>query len=175
MDRQQLRARQAPLKALYAEDPGAARTEVAAHAAFSDPGITCTVTTWAGETRAGLHRATGGDGTDACSADMLLQALVGCLGVTMRSVATAMRLEVRGASFVATGTFDARGTLGLSRDVPVGMTEITMTAALDTDASYEQLARLAELTERYCVVAQTLTPRPTLTLVRAGTARDAMD
>lgn len=173
MEREQLRARHAPLKQRYSDEPDAARTEVTAHASFSDPGITCTVSTWAGEVRAGLHPSTGGDGVDACSADMLLQALLGCLGVTMRSVATAMRLDVRGASFVATGTFDARGTLGLSREVPVGMTGIAVTAVLDTDATYERLARLAELSERYCVVGQSLTPRPTLTVVRAGVAPTA--
>ena len=168
MDRQELRARQAPLKQRYTDDPGAALTSLHAQGSFSDPGITCTVSTWAGDVRAGLHTATGGDGTDACSADMLMQALLGCVGVTMRSVATAMRLDVRSASLVATGTFDARGTLGLSREAPVGVTDVAVTATLDSDATDEQLARLAELTEKYCVVAQSLTPRPTLSVVRAG-------
>lgn len=167
MDRQELRARQAPLKQRYADDPDAAATALRARASFADPGITCTVQTWAGEVRAGLHPATGGDGSDACSADMLLQALLGCIGVTLRSVATAMRVEIRSASFEATGMFDARGTLGLSREAQVGMTDITVTATLDTDASDEHLARLAELTERYCVVGRTLTPGPTLTVARA--------
>jgi uncharacterized OsmC-like protein len=166
MDRQELRARQAPLKQRYADDPGAALTPLRARGTFAEPGVTCTVATWAGDVRAGLHTATGGDGGDACSADMLLQALVGCVGVTMRSVATAMRLDVREVSLDARGTFDARGTLGLSRDVPVGVTDITVAATVDTDATDEQLARLAELTEKYCVVAQTLTPRPTLVIER---------
>ena len=169
MDREQLRARQAPLKQRYGDDPGSARTTISARASFSEPGITCTVDTWAGPTRAGLHTATGGDGSDACSADMLLQALIGCMGVTLRSVATAMRLELRSAHLSATGEFDARGTLGLSREAPVGATGIVVTAVLDTDATDQQLARLGELTERYCVVGQTLQPRPTLTVLRAGT------
>ena len=100
---------------------------------------------------------------------MLLQALIGCMGVTLRSVATAMRLELRSAHLSATGEFDARGTLGLSREAPVGATGIVVTAVLDTDATDQQLARLGELTERYCVVGQTLQPRPTLTVLRAGT------
>lgn len=166
MDRTELRARQAPLKQRYTDEPDAAQTPLLARASFADPGITCTVETWGGDIRAGLHTATGGDGSDACSADMLLQALIGCVGVTMRSVATAMRLEVRAATLVASGTFDARGTLGLSRDVPVGVTDIAVTATLETDASDEQLARLADLTEKYCVVAQTLSPGPTLSVVR---------
>ena len=138
----------------------------AASATFADPGITATVATWAGAVRAGLHPATGGDGSDACSADMLLQALCGCFGVTMRSVATAMRMEVRSAAITARGSFDARGTLGVSRSVPVGVTDIEVVATLDTDATDEQLVRLGELTERYCVVAHTLNPPPSLTVVR---------
>jgi uncharacterized OsmC-like protein len=168
VDREKLRARQSPLKQRYGADPAAARTKVGARASFADPGITCTVTTWAGEVRAGLHTATGGDGSDACSADMLLQALLGCMGVTLRSVATAMRIDIRGATLAATGFFDARGTLGLSREVPIGTTDIAVIAELDTDASDAQLTRLAELTERYCVVGQTLDPRPTLAVVRTG-------
>jgi uncharacterized OsmC-like protein len=170
MDREQLRARQAPLKQRYGDDPGSARTEVTARASFAEPGITCTVDTWAGPVRAGLHTATGGDGSDACSADMLMQALIGCMGVTLRSVATAMRLDVRSASLSAAGVFDARGTLGLSREAPVGATDILVTAILDTDATDQQLARLGELTERYCVVGQTLQPRPTLRVLRAGSS-----
>ncbi len=166
MDIEQLRAQQAPLKHQYSADPESARTEVGASATFADPGITATVDTWAGAVRAGLHPATGGDGADACSADMLLQALCGCLGVTMRSVATAMRLEIRSAAITARGTFDARGTLGLSRSIPVGVTTIEVVATLDTDATDEQLIRLGELTERYCVVGQTLSPPPSLTVVR---------
>jgi uncharacterized OsmC-like protein len=165
MDIEQLRARQAPLKDRYSSDPESARTEVGATATFADPGITATVATWAGDVRTGLNQTTGGDGSDACSADMLLQALCGCIGVTMRSVAMAMRLEVRSAEITARGVFDARGTLGVSRSVPVGVTDIEVVATLDTDATDEQLVRLGELTERYCVVAHTLSPPPSLTVV----------
>lgn len=166
MDIEQLRARQGPLKRRYTEDPSTAVVPVTARATFADPGITTTVRTWGGEIRAGLHPATGGDGSDACSADMLLEALLGCLGVTLRSVATAMRLDVRAATFTARGTYDARGTLGLSRSVPVGVTNIQVVADLDTDATDEQLDRLAELTERYCVVGQSIQPPPTLVVRR---------
>lgn len=175
MDRQELRARQAPLKQRYTDDPAAAATALHVHASFVDPGITCTVHTWAGDVRAGLHPATGGDGSDACSAQMLLEALTGCMGVTLRSVATAMRIDIRTAAIETTGAFDARGTLGLSREAPVGMTDITVVATLDADASDDQLARLGELTERYCVVGQTLTPRPTLHVRRAGAPASAAD
>lgn len=168
MDIQQLRARQGPLKKRYTEDPASAQVVVSAHGAFTDPGITATVRTWAGDVRAGLHPATGGDGSDACSADMLLEALLGCLGVTLRSVATAMRLEVRSATFTARAVFDARGTLGLTRSVPVGITDITVVAELDTDATDDQLARLTELTDRYCVVGQSIQPPPRLTVRRAS-------
>src|SRR5689334_1098740 len=121
MDAAALRALQAPLKERYRAEPASAVIDVSATADFRDPGITATVDTWAGPVRAGLHPATGGDGADACSADMLLQALLGCIGVTMRSVATAMGLEVRGARFEARGEMDARGTLGVAKDAPVGL------------------------------------------------------
>jgi uncharacterized OsmC-like protein len=114
------------------------------------------VQTWAGPVRAGLHPATGGDGSDACSGDMLLEALLACAGVTLRSVATAMSIPIRSATLRAEGQFDARGTLGVSRETPVGCTDIGITAELDTDADDATLAKLAQLTERYCVVAQTL-------------------
>ena len=167
MDRQELRARQAPLKQRYQDNPAAAATPLRAHGSFADQGITCTVNTWAGPVRAGLHTATGGDGSDACSADMLLQALVGCMGVTLRSVATAMRLELGAVTLEAVGEYDARGTLGLSRGAPVGVYGVTVTATVETDASDAKLRRLAELTEKYCVVGQTLQPRPSLVVVRA--------
>lgn len=172
MERSEVRARQTALKQQYREDPAAARTELVARAAFTQPGITASVQTWAGDVRAGLHPATGGDGSDACSTEMLLQALVGCAGVTLRSVASAMHLGIRSASLTATGMFDARGTLAVSRGVPVGMADLVVTAVLDTDASDHQLERLAELTERYCVVAHTLTPPPIITVVRAAVSHD---
>jgi uncharacterized OsmC-like protein len=160
MELAELRALQAPLKERYRADSATALIPVSAGGSYAEPGITCTVDGFAGSVRAGLHRATGGDGSDACSADMLLEALVACAGVTLRSVATAMQLDIRSASLRAESTFDARGTLGLSREVPVGIGEVTMTADLDTDASPEQLQRLAALTERYCVVGQSLRTPP---------------
>ncbi len=118
--------------------------------------MTCTVDGWAGPVRAGLHTATGGSGSDACSADMLLEALLACAGVTLRSVATAMGLELRQVNLRADGMFDARGTLGVDREVPVGVQDIVVTADVDTDADDAALERLAKSTERYCVVSQTL-------------------
>jgi uncharacterized OsmC-like protein len=167
MDAVALRELQAPLKQKYRDDPGSARAHLHAEADFSDAGITCTVQTWAGPARAGFHPFTGGDGSDACSGDMLLQALLACAGVTMRSVATAMGVEVRGGSLTAGSDMDARGTLGVSREAPVGLGPIEVVAELDTDADGATLAKLAQLTERYCVVAQTLAPPVHLTIRRA--------
>jgi uncharacterized OsmC-like protein len=155
-----LRAAQAPLKQRYRDDPATARTPLTAHGSFADGGVTATVGGFAGPVRAGLHRATGGDGSDACSGDMLLEAVLACAGVTLRSVATAMQVPIRSAELSADGVFDARGTLGVDRSVPVGVTDITVTATLDTDASDDQLERLAALTERYCVVGQSLNQPP---------------
>jgi uncharacterized OsmC-like protein len=167
MDAADLRELQAPLKQKYRDDPDTARTPMTAQADFSAPGITTTVRTWAGDVRAGFHPATGGDGSDACTGDMLLQALLGCTGVTLRSVATAMGVRIGGARLAAAAVMDARGTLGVSRDVPVGLREITVDVELDTDADDRTLAKLGELTERYCVVAQTLAEPPRLTVRRA--------
>ena len=166
-DRQAVRERQAVLKARYLEDPATAQVEIEAVGVFGEDDVTTTVRTWAGDVRAGLHPGTGGDGTDACSAQMLLEALLGCAGVTMRAVSAAMRLEIHSARLTATGSFDARGTLAVSRQVPVGLDGIEVRAILDTDASDAQLARLAELTERYCVVAQSLRNRPSFVVRRA--------
>ena len=172
MDAAALRDLQAPLKQKYRDDPDSARAHLSATAGFSDDGITCTVQTWAGPARAGFHPYTGGDGRDACSGDMLLQALLACAGVTMRSVATAMGIGIRGAKLRASAEFDARGTLGLSRDAKVGLGPIDVVAELDTDADEATLAKLAQLTERYCVVAQTLALPVHLTIRRAaGAAR----
>lgn len=166
MDVTALRARQAPLKQRYRDDASAARTSLTATADWRDRGITTTVDGWAGPVRAGLHAATGGDGQDACSGDMLLQALLGCAGVTLRSVATAMRLELRAVQLRADGYFDARGTLGLDRAVPVGVQDVVVTAVVETDADDAALARLMELTERYCVVAQSLRDAPRFVIRR---------
>jgi len=166
MDRTTLRETQAPLKQRYRDDPAAALTPLHATAEFEDDGITCTVRTWAGPVRAGLHPATGGDGGDACSGDLLLEALLACTGVTLRSVATALGIDIRSARFEARGRFDARGTLGVSREAPVGARDIRVVVELDTDADDEALARLATTTERYCVVAQSLAEPPSLQIHR---------
>jgi uncharacterized OsmC-like protein len=168
MDVAALRAAQAPLKARYRDDPATAVTPVRARATFAEPGVTCTVATAAGPVRAGLHAATGGTGADVCSGDMMMEALLACTGVTVRSVATAMRLEVRGAQLTADGVFDARGTLGLDRDVAVGVQGVVVTVELDTDADDAALERLATLTERYCVVAQSLRDTPRIVVRRRG-------
>ncbi|WP_438856210.1 OsmC family protein [Agromyces sp. M3QZ16-3] len=168
MDQAELRALQAPLKDRYRTDPDSAIAPVAARASFSDPGITATVEGWAGPVRTGLHPTTGGDGSDACSGDLLLQALVGCAGVTLRSVATAMGLEIRSAEVRAEGVFDARGTLGMSRDVPVGLLDVVVTAVVDTDADDAALERLRTGTERFCVVARSLVETPEFVIERAA-------
>ena len=169
MDAAQLRDLQAPIKQRYRDEPASACVTMHAEATFADPGVTATVQTWAGPARAGLHPSTGGDGSDACSGDMLLQALLACAGVTMRSVATAMGVEIRSARLTARGDMDARGTLGVSKEAPVGMHDIHVVAEVDTDADDPTLERLATLTERYCVVAQSLAERPAFTVRRAGT------
>jgi uncharacterized OsmC-like protein len=166
MDRTTLRETQAPLKQRYRDEPASALTPLHASATFEDDGITCTVQTWAGPVRAGLHPATGGDGGDACSGDMLLQALVACAGVTLRSVATALGIDIRSAAIQARGRFDARGTLGVSREAPVGVDDLQLIFDLDTDADDEALARLATMTERYCVVAQSLAKLPAMQIRR---------
>ena len=156
IDATALRALQKPLKDAYRADPDAAIARLQAEGRWEGDGITCTVDTWAGPVRAGLHETTGGDGADACSGDMLLQALVACAGVTLRSVATAMGVELRNVRVRANGTFDARGTLGVDRTVPVGLTSMEVTFRFDTEADERAVAKLLELTERYCVVAQTV-------------------
>ncbi|MEV0773204.1 OsmC family protein [Nocardia salmonicida] len=164
----ELRALQAPVKQRYREDPAAAVTALRGAGSFTDPGITCTVRTFAGPVRAGLHRATGGDGTDACSGDMLLEAVAACAGVTCRSVATAMGLPLTGADVEATGSFDATGTLGIDRTAEVGVSPIAVTITVATSEAVDDtaLAKLAELTERYCVVGRSLRHPPTIRVVR---------
>jgi uncharacterized OsmC-like protein len=168
MDGTALRARQAPLKQRYRSDGAAARTPLTASADWRDGGLTATVETWAGPVRAGLHPATGGDGRDACSGDMLLEALLGCTGVTLRSVATALGLHLDAVHLRGDAVFDARGTLGLDRSVPVGLQNVVVTITVETDADDATLARLAELTERYCVVAQSLREIPRFVLRRSA-------
>jgi uncharacterized OsmC-like protein len=172
MDATTLREIQTPLKAAYRSDPDSARTPLEAHGSFRQDGITCTVDGWAGPVRAGLHAATGGDGSDACSGDMLLDALVACAGVTLRSVATAMGVRLESVDLRATGFFDARGTLGVDRSVPVGVQDVAVTIQVETDADDAALERLARSTERYCVVGQSLKEPARVVVSRAGT-RDA--
>lgn len=160
MEAAELRALQAPLKDRYRADPATARCRVTATGSFADPGITATIDGFAGPVRAGLHPAAGGVGSDACSGDLLLQAVLACAGVTLRSVATVMGVALRSADLDAEGWFDARGTLGIDRTVPVGVTDLVVTATLDTDADEATLERLARSTERYCVVAQSLAETP---------------
>ena len=156
MDASQLKALQAPLKEQYREDPESARLTLTASGTLGEEGITCRVETGRQLAEAGLHPATGGDGTALCSGDMLLESLVACAGVTLRAVATALEITVRGGEVIAEGDLDFRGTLAVDRDAPVGLHAIRLRFQLDTDADDEQLATLVKLTERYCVVLQTL-------------------
>lgn len=159
MKTEDLRALQAPLKQRYREKPGAALITLKAQGRLGE-GITCKVQTGKALAEAGLHPATGGDGLSVCSGDMLLEALVACAGVTLSSVATALGIELRESIVRAEGVLDFRGTLGVSKDVPVGFQHIELAFDLDTDATEEQLATLIRLTERYCVVYQTLRHAP---------------
>lgn len=163
MNADELRALQAPLKDSYRADPARALITLVAHGDLAE-GIACRVETGRALVEAGLHPATGGTGELACSGDMLLQALAACAGVTLRAVATAIGVDVRGGTVTAEGDLDFRGTLGVSRDAPVGFREIRLRVRLDADASEEQLASLMKLTERYCVVLQTLRTPPSLTI-----------
>lgn len=166
MDASTLRAAQAPLKERYRSDPASARIPTSATGDYRDREVTATVEGFAGAVRAGLHAAAGGAGDDACSADLLLQALLGCAGVTLRAVATAMGVEVRSADLRADGWWDARGTLGVDRDAPIGVQDVVVTITLDTDADDATLGRLAGATERYCVVGRSLAVPPRISVVR---------
>lgn len=159
MDRDTLRSIQQPLKDRYREEPGAAVVTMRADAALGE-GISCSVNTGRALAEAGLHPATGGDGTQLCSGDMLLEALVACAGVTLRSVATSLEIPLRGGTVRAEGDLDFRGTLAVDKEAPVGFRDIRLTFELDTDADDEQLATLLKLTERYCVVLQTIRSAP---------------
>jgi uncharacterized OsmC-like protein len=157
LDTESLRALQAPIKDRYRAEPGAALITLSASGHVDDPdGLSCSVETGRALVRAGLHPATGGDGTFACSGDMLLQALVACAGVTLRSVATAKNIQLRGGTVSAQGDLDFRGTLGVDRDAPVGFKNIRLRFDLDGVITPDELATLQKLTERYCVVYQTL-------------------
>ena len=166
MDAEELRALQAPLKQRYRDEPDTALVTLSATGTLDTAAISCRVETGRALVQAGLHPATGGTGLEACSGDMLLEALVACAGVTLRAVATALDVPIRAGTLRAEGDLDFRGTLGVTKDVPVGFRDIRLAIDLDTDASPEQLDRLLSLTERYCVVFQTLRHPPTLRLER---------
>jgi uncharacterized OsmC-like protein len=155
MNANEIRSLQAPLKEQYRQRPDTALVTLRAEGRLG-AGVTCKIETGKGLVEAGLHQATGGDGLGACSGDMLLEALVGCAGVTLGAVATALDIPLRDALIRAEGDLDFRGTLGVSKDVPVGFQQIRLHIELDTDANEEQLTTLLRLTERYCVVYQTL-------------------
>jgi uncharacterized OsmC-like protein len=156
MDSDGLRAVQEPLKDAYRQDPRQAVVTLRARGELGDEGISCSVDTGRALAVAGLHPATGGDGSLLCSGDMLLEALVACAGVTLRAVATSLGIPVTGGAVHAEGDLDFRGTLAVDREAPVGFTSIRLSFELDSDASEEQIATLLRLTERYCVVYQTL-------------------
>src|SRR6266496_985507 len=163
MNAEDLRSVQAPLKERYRQAPEAALITLRAQGRLGE-GVSCKIETGKALVVAGLHPATGGTGLSACSGDMLLEALVACAGVTMNAVATALGVELRDATVQAEGDLDFRGTLGLAKETPVGFQNIRLRFTLDTDASEEQLSTLVRLTERYCVVYQTLAHSPRLTV-----------
>lgn len=175
MDAKALKSLQAPLKERYRQAPDDARITLRASGHLDGENIACKVDTARALVDAGLHPATGGDGQAVCSGDMLLEALVACAGVTLRAVATALEVPVRGGSVRAEGDLDFRGTLGVDRDAAVGFTDVRLHFDLDTDADEQQLGKLIELTERYCVVYQTLrnTPRLEVHTHRVAVDEDA--
>lgn len=164
MNAEQLRAIQAPLKQRYRDTPDAARVLARTEARLDAEDVACVVPSWHGDTKAGLHPATGGSGELACSADILLEAVVACAGVTLRAVATAMGVTIREGRVIAEGVWDARGTLGIDRSVPVGLTDITLRFEVDSDADAAKLDRMIQTTERYCVILQTLRNPPRITV-----------
>ena len=162
MEADELRALQAPLKQEYRNDPGKAGVKLRASGSLG-AGVSCRVDTGRALVEAGLHPATGGSGLQACSGDMLLEALAACAGVTLQAVATALEIPVRGGTVEVEGDLDFRGTMGVSKEVPVGFQTIRLRLNLDSDATKEQLDTLLKLTERYCVVLQTLRTPPAIT------------
>lgn len=163
MEAEKLRELQAPLKERYREDPDSATVTLRAIGRVSE-GVACKVETGHAIVEAGLHPASGGDGTQLCSGDMLLEALVACAGVTLRAVSTALDVPLRDAKITAEGDLDFRGTLAVAKDAPVGLRDIRLAFELDTDAPKETLDKLVELTERYCVVLQTIKQSPQITV-----------
>ena len=169
MDAAALRALQAPIKERYKADPGTAFITLRAKGRLDEANIACKVETGRALAVAGLHPASGGTGLELCSGDMLLEALVACAGVTLKAVATALAIPLRSGVVSAEGDLDVRGTLGVAKDAPVGFSQIRLTFEVDTDAPQEQLDQLLKLTERYCVVYQTIRngPATEVRLVRA--------
>jgi uncharacterized OsmC-like protein len=164
MDAAALKAMQAPIKDAYRDDAGRALVTLRARGSIDDQSIACKVETGRAIAIAGLHPATGGSGLELCSGDMLLEALVACAGVTLKAVATALEFDLRGATVMAEGDLDFRGTLGVARDAPVGFRTIRLVFELDTDESQDRIDALLKLTERYCVVFQTINVKPELTV-----------
>ena len=162
MDANELKELQAPVKQKYRETPESAAITLRARGSVDDASIACKVETGRALAVAGLHPATGGSGLELCSGDMLLEALVACAGVTLKAVATALEFKLGGATVAAEGDLDFRGTLGVDKEAPVGFGEIRLTFELDTDEPQERIDTLIKLTERYCVVFQTLNTLPTL-------------
>lgn len=170
MNADELRAIQAPIKARFREDPAAAMFTVRAEGRLGE-GVSCRIGTAQGEVTAGLHPIAGGTGLQACSGDMLLEALVACAGVTMKAVAIALNIPLRDGTVSAEGDIDSRGTLGLAKDTPVGFQRIRLRFTLDTDASADDVATLIRLTERYCVILQTLARSPEVSVASEIAAR----
>ena len=170
MNSGELRSLQAPLKEKYREAPEAALITLRARARLGED-VSCKIETHKALVTAGLHPATGGTGLLACSGDMLLEALVACAGVTLGAVATSLGIALRDATLSAEGDIDFRGTLGVSKETPVGFQKIRLEVALDTDASAEQIEKLLQLTERYCVVYQTLSRPSVISIARAAVSR----
>jgi uncharacterized OsmC-like protein len=162
MDADQLRALQAPIKARYRDDPDSARLALSARGTLVGDGFLCRVESPGGAIEAGLHPATGGNVESACSGEMLLESLVACAGVTLRAVATALGITLRGGTVTAEADWDARGTLGVDKSAPVGFPSVRLRFEIDSDATEDQRAKLLALTERYCVVYQTLRNPPAL-------------
>ena len=168
MNDEQLKRLQAPLKERYRTEPKAAVITLEAEGRLGDESISCKISTGKAMVEAGLHPSTGGDGLAACSGDMLLEALVACAGVTVKAVATALAIPLRGGTVRAEGDLDVRGTLGVDKLAPVGFTDIRLDFDLDTDADEAALETLQKLTERYCVIYQTLTHPPRVKVSRIG-------
>src|SRR3954453_20013323 len=164
MNADELRAAQAPLKQRYRDEPDTARIPARAEGSLDPNDIAIVVDAWHGKTTAGLHKAGGGSGELACSADMLLEALVGCAGVTLRAVATAMGVTIRGGKVIAESIWDARGSLGVDSAAPVGLTALTLPFHIDPDAERPKLERMIQTTERYCVILQTLKAPPKIAM-----------